>query len=60
MGKLETKVVTMRINSELYACVKKMATAQRRAIAAQFELLVERGILISQKKVQKENEAENE
>jgi len=37
-----------------------MATAQRRAIAAQFELLVERGILISQKKVQKENEAENE
>jgi hypothetical protein len=41
---IKTKVVTMRINSGLYARVQAMARAQKRKIAPQIEILVERGL----------------
>lgn len=41
---LKSRVITMRINSALYARVQAMARAQKRKISPQFELLVERGL----------------
>lgn len=41
---LKSRVITMRINSGLYARVQAMARAQKRKISPQFELLVERGL----------------
>jgi len=46
---LTRRVISLRIDPVLYDRVKEMAHKQHRKIAPQFEILVERGLLYTQK-----------
>jgi len=48
-GNSAKRVITMRFDSSLYSRVQEMARKQHRKIAPQFEILVERGLLYTQK-----------